>query len=275
LGLTVTFVSGIRRSGKSALIDVMIGQFCETRPHYVRLVQSHGDKHLPKQPARPTRDLGVASARWIEYDNERTFEVMQETLTAIHRRDRYGMVLIEADADPVLRHAYPYDHRVFVMPVPQEMGTVFREPAEAAEEMRRVLDDTTMFASEFFGLLAENSCDDADPSEERPDLSATQMRGFLYSPLGDELATRMLLHPRYNGLIESDVIVVNTAAIEATPATKPCLDRLARLLERMRGTCNRGGELFLCNMDGSQTRLPRALGKALKQLCQPGKRTTR
>lgn len=253
----------------------MVDTLCESRPHYIRLVKAHGDKQAPKQPCKPAADPRVASARWVEYDADRAFEVLQETLTAVHRRDRYGSVVIEADADPVLRHAYPYDHRVFVMPMPATMSVVFRDPSQAADEMRRVLDDTTMFASEVFGLLAEDRCGDADPSEERTDLSATQMRGFLYSPLGDELATRMVLQPQYNGLIESDVIIANTAAGETTPDTKPCLDRLVRLLERMRGTCNHRSEMFLCDLGSGRTKFTKNLTKALKAVCPSGKRSTR
>ena len=89
-------------------------------------------------------------------------------------------------------------------------------PTRAAEELRRVLDDTAAFASEIFGLFTNR--EDREPSEPRPELSATQMRGFLYSPLGDELATRIQLLQPYHGLVESDVIVVNTQTGERTGA---------------------------------------------------------
>ena len=205
----------------------------------------------------------------IDYDDEHIFELLADTLSAIHKKDRYGSVVIEADADPTLRHAYPYDHRVFVMPMPSKIQEVFREPARAAQELRRVLDDTQAFASEIFGLF-DNPNDD-DPSEERPDLTGTSARGFIYSPLGDELATRIQLQPAYHGLIESDVVVVNNKVGEATPHTAACLRRIDKLLERVHGVCGRRTELYFCDPCGSNGRAIKELLETLEPMCQGGK----
>ncbi|MGB0717415.1 MAG: hypothetical protein ACPGXK_16170, partial [Phycisphaerae bacterium] len=72
--------------------------------------------------------------------------------------------------------------------------------------------------------------------EERPELTETNMRGFLYSPLGDELATRIQLQPDYHGLVESDVIIVNTGAGQAGPDSAECVRRIHQLIERVRDT---------------------------------------
>ncbi len=271
MGLGVTFVSGLRRSGKSALISLMVRELWSTQPHYIRMVRTGGDKLQPKSVARPAEDCGVASARWLEYDSERVFEILPEALTAIHRRDRYGSVVIEADADPNLRYAYPYDHRVLVMPMPESIGDIFREPGQAAHELRRVLDDTAAFASEIFGLFAHNGDEDREPSEARPDFSATQMRGFLYSPLGDELATRIQLQPEYHGLVETDVIIVNPSVGAATVETPVCLRRIERLLERVHGVTGRRGELFVCDPANPTGRVEKKLLKALEPMCVGGK----
>jgi hypothetical protein len=213
----------------------------------------------------------VASARWLEYDSERIFETLPEALAAIHRKDRFGSVVIEADADPNLRYAYPYDHRIFVMPMPESTSAIFREPGQAALELRRVLDDTAAFASEIFGLFSHNGCGEHDSSESRAALTANQMRGFLYSPLGDELATRIQLQPAYHGLVETDVILVNPSIGSATVETPICLRRIERLLERVRGVTGREGQLFVCDPSKPNGRVGKKLLKSLKPMCQGGK----
>lgn len=271
MGLTVTFVSGPKSCGKSTLVRRMIDRLWETEPHYIRLVRSGSDKRRSKTVSQRGLKGGVASARRLEYDDEHIFEILPDALTAIHRRDRFGSVVIEADADPTLRHAYPYDHRVFVMPMPQGIEEVFRDPEHAAEELQHVLDDTVAFASEIFGLFSKQDQDDADPSEDRPELTDAQMRGFLYSPLGDELATRIQLQQPYHGLVESDVIVVNPGAGSSGQQTASCLQRIERLLERIRGISERGGELFLCDPSNPDSKVCKKLLKALKPMCRGGK----
>lgn len=271
MGLCVTFVSGVRRSGKSALIRVMIDRLWRHPPHYLRLAKRGSDKRPPKATAQRPDDCGVASARWLEYDDDRIFEVLPDALTAIYQRDRFGSVVIEADADPTLRCAYPYDHRVFVMPLPQDVEQVFRPPPRAAQELERVLDDTASFASEIFGLFRRSDVDAGDPSEERASPSAAQMRTFLYSPLGDELATRIQLQPAYHGLVESDVIVVNNGVGANGAGTTECLRRIERLLERIRGESKRRAQTFICDPCEIGDRVSKKLLKALKPMCLGGK----
>ena len=267
MGLSVTFVSGPRRAGKTALIKVMADHLWPAPPHYVRLARSRkDDPSLSSQAALPPR-CRVADAQWLGYDDDRVFEVLSDTLSAIHHQDRYGSVVVEADADAVLRHAYPYDHRVFIMPVPADLQEVFRDPERAAVEFRRVLDDTAAFASEIFGLFAGGT-DENEPHEDRSELGPGEMRGFLNSPLGDELATRIQLQQAYHGLVESDVIVVNTKRGNASAETEDCLKRLGHLLERTRGT--RHSELFVCDPCDPGDKVRRTLIAALKPMCQGG-----
>lgn len=270
MGLSTTFVSGPRRCGKSALIRLMVDQFGKRQPHYLRLVQRGSDKVPPKPVGPPPTNCGVASARWLEYCPERVFELIQDALSGIHKADRFGAVLIEADADPVLRHAYPYDHRIFVMPTPPQLGEVFRHPADAATELRRALDDTTAFAEEVFGLF-DRGVDRCDPSEDRADFSPAQMFGFLHSPLGEELATRIQLQPAYHGLVESDVIVVNTSVGERSPETHQCLHRIEKLLDRMRRAAAPRAELTHCDPRDAASTACRNLLKLIKPFCVCGK----
>lgn len=270
MGLAVTFVSGPRSSGKSTLIRRMIDHLFPIKPHYLRLVLAGSDKLPPEPSGKTIPECGVASARWLEYHADQIFEILPEALTIIHRRDRFGAVIIEADADPNLRHAYPYDHRIFIMPMPKAAKDVFRDPRRAAEELKRVLDDTAAFASEIYGLFDKPGQDEVDPSEPRVDLSDSQMRGFLYSPLGDELATRIQLRPPFHGMVESDVIIVNPGMGADGPDSADCVKRIQKLLKRIRGNSGRNGELFLCDPFDPDSRPCKKLFKAIKPMCKGG-----
>ena len=269
MGLCVIFVSGPRRSGKSAVVRTMIDRLWERKPHYIRLVKEGGDKGRPKEPAPTPSESPIASARWLEYDADRIFEILPEALAAIHKEDRFGSVVLEADTDSELRHAYPYDHRLFVMPNPARIDEVFRNPHGAAAEFQRVLDDTQAFASEVFGLT-DAQADDCDPPEDRQALSASQIRSFLRSPLGDELATRIQLHQPYQALVESDVIVVNTRIGTSGPETAECLRRIKELLQRLRGSAEGHGELFICDPCDPNAEYSRQLLEALEPMCLGG-----
>jgi hypothetical protein len=267
MGLRVTFVSGPRRSGKSAVIRMMLDRLWDPAPHYIRLMRIGGDKARPKPPTKAPTNCGVASARWLEYTSDQVFEVLPAALTSIYHHDPYAAVAIEADADPVLRCAYEYDHRVFVMPEPHDVHEVFRTPEQAAAEMHDILQDTASFAQEMFGLLHEVDMEDPAGAEDRSDMTASTMRGFLYSPLGDELATRIQLQPPYHGLVESDVIIVNTAVAEnGKPGSEACLRRIERLLERMRVITGHQATLFRGDPLATRTGSGRRLLKTLRRL---------
>ena len=268
MGLRVTFISGPRKSGKSRFIQTMLERLWKIKPHYLRLTNAPADKLHSKPTISEQFKESVASAQWLPYHPERIFESLPEFLNGIHKADRYGSVVIEADADPDLRCAYPYDHRVFVMPRPNSVNDVFRDPVRAAQELRKALDDTAAFASEIFGLFSGRS--DVDPPEPRTDLSVTQMRGFLYSPLGDELATRIQLQQPYHGLVESDVIVVNSQAGKTSADSEECIRRVRQLLDRLRSGRNKGCELFVCDPTDPQDATCKGMLQALKPMCQRG-----
>lgn len=268
MGLRVTFISGPRKSGKSCVIESMLRRLWRIKPHYLRLTTRPTSKVKAASTTEDPLRSAVASAQWLTYDPKRIFESLPEMLDKIHKADRYGSVVIEADADPDLRCAYPYDHRVFVMPMPIAIHDVFRDPTRAAHELHRVLDDTAAFASEIFGLFADR--DDGEPSEPRPDLSATQMRGFLNSPLGDELATRIQLQQPYHGLVESDVIVVNSPVSEKNAESEECIRRIRQLLDRLRCGRAKASELFVCDPTDSKDPTCKGLMQALKPMCQRG-----
>jgi len=271
LGLCVTLVSGPRRSGKSAVVRTMIDRLWARDPHYIRLVRKGGNKSRPQNKTNGQAKCPIASARWIEYDPALVFEVLPEALAKIHKKDRFGSVVIEADTDASLRHAYPYDHHVFVMSNPERIDDIFRNPHRAALEFHRALDDTQAFANEMFGLGADPSTDHAEPQEERSRLTESQIRSFLGSALGDELATRIQLRTAYHGLVESDVVVVNTKIGRATNETDECIWRVESLLERLNGHSHRPCAMFVCDPCDTDAKFSRELLDALKPMCLGGR----
>ncbi|MCH8880666.1 MAG: hypothetical protein IID34_12395 [Planctomycetes bacterium] len=242
--LNVVFVCGPRQSGKSTLIQSIVPQLCAAPPHYLRLVPV--DDEQPRLTLLgDLKTAGLASWRRINYDAERIFEFLPECLTEIAEMDVSRTVLIEADADPGLRYAFPYDHRIFVMPAPVRVFDVFRTPEEAAIALRGVMDDTAAFASEIFGMF-DPDADEDDPvtrvhyigergavTEERVEITPIQMRRFVNSPLGAEIASRIQLQPEYHSLVESDVIIVNMAIGGTTSIVDQCIRQIQTLMSRL------------------------------------------
>ena len=72
----------------------MVDRLWKRPPHYLRLVQRGSDKQPPKPTAKAPQECGVSTARWVEYDGERIFEVLPEALSEIHKKDRFGSVVI-------------------------------------------------------------------------------------------------------------------------------------------------------------------------------------
>ncbi|MDO8631186.1 MAG: hypothetical protein Q7R41_11900, partial [Phycisphaerales bacterium] len=74
---------------------MMVDRVAKTKPHYLRLVEAGSEKQPPKG-AKISTDCNIATARWLEYTPDRIFEILPEALAAIHKKDRYGCVVIEA-----------------------------------------------------------------------------------------------------------------------------------------------------------------------------------
>ena len=256
--LNVVFFCGPRQSGKSTLIQSIVPQLCASPPHYLRLVPVYGEQ--PRLTLLgDLKTTGLASWKRINYDAERIFEFLPECLTEIAEMDVSRTVLIEADADPGLRYAFPYDHRIFVMPAPVRVFDVFRTPGEAAVALRGVMDDTVAFASEIFGMF-DPDADEDDPvtrlqrigergavTEERAEITPIQMRRFVNSPLGAEIASRIQLQPEYHSLVESDVIIINMAVGGTTSIVDQCIRQIQALITRLENGRLNKPVLFNCD----------------------------
>ena len=153
----------------------------------------------------------------------------------------------------------------YVMPAPRSLHEVFRSVREAATALHEVLDDTASFAREIYGMI-DSSLTDDDRHEDRPAFTVRQLRGFLNSPLGDELATRIQFQPAYHGLVESDVVLINTGVGGMSSVVDESVRRLERLLARLRGRSARKNVLFCCDPVDPQDPMRKKLIKTLKAL---------
>jgi energy-coupling factor transporter ATP-binding protein EcfA2 len=245
MALNVVMVTGPRRSGKSTLITGLINEVCSHQPHYIRLTEKTGTKHPPRQ-APACGDCGVATATWVTYERDRVFETLPETLAAVQKHDELGCVLIEADTDPNLRHAYPYDTQLFTVPAPARVEDIFRTPQQTRQALQAMMNDSVAFAGEIFGLTPDGQRRRAartgagsdghvsDGLGQRADMSDSQIMHLMRSPLGEELATRIQCRPAYHGLLESDAVVVNTGVGGATEVVDQVVHRLEELARRVR-----------------------------------------
>lgn len=260
--LETLFISGPSQGGKTTVARLIAEHVVERPVHFLRLTPA-ADEHtncvVPIEPS-PGSGLGDrwASAHQVTYTAERVFETLPDGLRVVRRQDRRGFVVIEADTDPALRHAFPYDYRLFVMASPNEINEVFRTPKAAAAALQQVMQDTAAFASEIFGLFDAAGLDDnAGVEYHRPipspyrqealeelDISESQIRQFLSSPIGAEIASRIQLQPDYHAMVESDVVVINTGIGPSCDATDECVKRVEKLLARVRHDARRHSVLY-------------------------------
>jgi hypothetical protein len=282
-GWNVFLMSGPPRGGKTQLAGQMATAFTPQFAHYVRLYcasESISDwtPTTRQQAAADVKALtGKArTAEALQYHPERCFEVIPELLARVYRRNPRGIVLLEADPDPCLRHAFSYDHTLFVMPAPGHVYDVFRTPEESAKALRQVMQDTATFAKEIFGLFEEvTGVEDptSDPFRDfavpprptteglktRPEMTETQIHRFLRTPLGSEVASRIQLQPMYHGLVDSDIVVVNTASGAPEAEVDQCVGRLTILLGRLPRKGGEETQLLCCDLTDAEDPVRRKL----------------
>ena len=98
-------------------------------------------------------------------------------------------------------------------------------------------------------------------------MDADQVRRFLHTPLGAEIASRIQLQPAYQGLAESDVAIVNTSVGATTAEVDDCVHRIETLMSRIHQNHSASGFLFCCDpLDPLDPVRPRLFSR-LADLC--------
>ncbi len=258
--LETLFISGPPRAGKTTMARLIVDEVRGKPVHYLRMRRScdgQTNAIVPETAIPPCDGRRWASSHVIQYSPERVFEILPDGLRSVRRLDRNAMIVVEADPDAVLRHAFPYDYRLFVMPPPMSLETVFRDEKSAARALQQVMQDTAAFASEIFGVFDPSGLEDSVGVRHSEPLAARsgvyveqlhvddqQVRHFLNSPLGAEIASRIQLQPEYCAVVESDVAVINTGVLRETDCLEACLKRLEKLLKRVRHDARRQSVLY-------------------------------
>jgi len=257
MGPTVILISGPAGSGKSQLIRLMAEQAAPARCWYMRILDGRRRDVPPDEGMDSWRFAGV---RYVRYAPDRVFELLPEALRELTPLEERAIVLLEADTNPALRHAFPYDYQLFVLPAPRDLHEVFRSRDQTVAAMKQVMQDTASFAAEVFGLfdaqaLAEDpqveplKCPGWYPGESvaTDEVDRRKLDKFLASPLGAEIASRIQLQPAYHALIESDVVIINMGARQGAPAAKACRERIEEMLARLHSAGQHRTRLFCCD----------------------------
>lgn len=258
MSATILHISGPPACGKTTLAKILARRAANSKPFFLRLAVR---KERPVQPLR----LSVAMDEMADcvrrtVRSDLVFEEVSGAIAEIAPSDRRPTIIVETGTEPCFRHAYPYDVKVFVMAVPEDMETVFRNPSETAVAIDRAMEDTSEFAAELFGLDR-----DFHDSGSLPAIEATKDSGtragvvqsaeeFLYSDVGAEIASRMQLQPAYHAIIDSDVILLNLAVGRDRALAAPCARQIVSLLEPLQRRLGRRYWFAACDLVAADPR---------------------
>jgi hypothetical protein len=238
-----------------------------------------------EQPVVACADDGDACAGLetfaVDYCPERVFEYLPVAIKAVRGRQKFCTTFVLAEPDPSLRYAFGYAGRVFLLPPTLTMHQVFRPAKEAALALQEVMQDTAAFASEIFGLFEHGLLGAEDAAtktivlgrdrtiREQVNLMPDDVRRFLATPLGVEIASRIQLQPTYHGLAESDVIVVNAGAVSDTAEADRALRSVEMFLARIADATARARPVFQCDFSDDDDPMLPAVLRALNPLLRP------
>lgn len=246
----ILHISGPARSGKTTFARALAARFPEDKPHYVRFDHAGREPPPSLRFADPLDEMGASIRRTAT--PQLVFEEVSEAVKDVAGGHPMATIIMETDAQPCFRHAYPYDVKLFIMAPPPALDVVFRSPVEAAQAVERAMDDTSEFAAELFGLdresLGSGILPALGPKDRRTKATPTQTaEEFIDSEVGTEIAARMQLQPDYHAIIDSDVVLLNEGIDHDPEAAVECSGRLDALLETLRRKLKRQSWFAACN----------------------------
>ncbi len=258
---TILHISGPPASGKTALANALATRRPANRSTLVRFDLPNENGTPPLRIAR-SFDTFANSLRYC-VNPDLVFEQVSDALRSIEAPFPDDLLLVETNAEPCFRHAYPYDIKIFVFSPPDSMDAIFRTPSETVGAIERAMHDTAEFAAEMFGLERSPFDSAALPSIHSDDrrVTATQTtEEFLDSDVGTEIASRLHLRPRYHAVIDSDVILLNTPADRDAAIAAECAEKIETLLDPLRQRLDRDSWFAACDLhDPQNTQTRRAL----------------
>ena len=280
--VTTILASGPPNSGKTQLCMAIAAHLlADDPPHHVRLIRDSRCKATEVKPIPSRAGVPLRGSWQVPYNADLVFEILPEAVHQIRNRVKYVTMILEADADPSLQIAYGYTLRVFCMAPPRNIRDVFRSRRQALGALQAVLDDTATFAREIFGLIGSELMDETagavsmpfpgEVARKRGELSALQMRRFLSSPLGAEVASRIQLQPPYHSLALSDCVVINTGREGDGSVLAECVRLLGTLLNRIREGTGKERQLFICDPSDAHDPGTAKLMARLRELLSAGR----
>lgn len=271
-------ISGPAASGKSTLLKAVARDYPDHCWHLVRLTL--GQPTFCRGPLR-TDSAPWASIRHTSYSKDEALMALPELVNRITSSpDARGQAIIafEAEPDPILRHAYTYDLRIFVMPPTADERAIFRTHDEARDALTQVMRDSAAFAAEVFGLDAGDSEDldmhntamflSAGP-DGRVELTETHLARFLTCPFGAEVAVQVQFQPAFGPVADADIVILNTGSGRLTTEADLCWRKMLRLLARLRRPDGSKRLAYACDLaDPHDPHLQRIRHKMAECLCK-------
>ncbi len=255
--------------GKTTLIRTLAGEHPD---HAWHLVQLESHEQESQVTARDGKAAGWASQWHVRYRREDVLAALPALLGRIEdeAKGRPTVIALTAPPDSLLRQAYAYDLRVFVMPPIDDPATMFRDSDEARKALQQILRDSSAFTAEVLDLT--EGIDDVDAASQTilpspgvaVEMNQSQVETFLGQPLGLELAIRVHLQTDFSAVADANIILLNTSA-------GPCCEndagwrRLLALLGRLhKGT---GPLTYACDLSDPEdpcfVRVRRRMAEAL------------
>lgn len=270
--MKVSLINGPAGGGKSTVLCTLLENMTKIEPHYLRVTRAGSRNRPPLRLISANGGTGLSSARWLNYTNERIFELLPETIGKTDDDDAH--LFIEADSDPLLRAAYPYDHRIFIMPPPTSQHQIMRSQAQVALAIREMLDDSAVFTSEMFGV-SEAEMEPKDEShDQREDLSESGVRTFLTTPLGHEVMARVSFQQDYQWILESHAVLVNTGISQLTGVAEAVLHRMMQVINHLPGDSTEKPKVFCCDPCEMGDPATQSFFKFIQDLCASSNRST-